>query len=147
MSEMRTEVTKQKMLKRFHTVCSAQGIDQESKRAIVYSYGVESSRDMSANQLSEACNRLQDVKIRTTPDLLRKRLIAAIGGWLSVTGRSGGIDMIKAVACRAARRDSFNDIPREQLNNLYYAFSRMQKDFKAVEGDVKDDLLCMTFQN
>lgn len=144
---MRTEVTKQGMLKRFHTICSAQGIDAESKRAIVYSYGVGSSRDMSATQLSEACSRLQDVKARPALDQLRKRLIAAVGGWLRVTGRAEGIDMIKAIACRAARRENFNEIPREQLNNLYYAFRRMQKDFKAVEGDAKDDLMTMTFQN
>jgi hypothetical protein len=80
-------------------------------------------------------------------DRLRKRLIAAIGGWLVLVSKTNGIGMIKAVACRASKRDNFNEIPREQLNNLYYSFKKAQKDFKTVDGIVKQELETLTYLN
>lgn len=62
----------------------------------------------------------------------RKRLIAAIGGWLTMTGKQGGLDMIKGVACRAAGVDDFNKIPKARLVSLYNAFVQKQKDLKTV---------------
>ncbi len=67
-----------------------------------------------------------------TPDVWRKRLIAAIGGYLSLTGERADIDRIKAVACRAARKDDFNRIGVQQLRSLYNTFVKQQKDMQRV---------------
>lgn len=66
-------------------------------------------------------------------NIWRKRLIASIGGWLSMTGKPGGLEMIKDIACRAAQKDDFNAIPKQQLVSLYNAFVQKQKDLKTVK--------------
>lgn len=65
-------------------------------------------------------------------DRWRKRLIASIGGWMRLSGKEGGIEAIKAVACRAAGKGDFNAIPKGQLVSLYNAFLQKQKDVKNV---------------
>ncbi len=73
-------------------------------------------------------------------DKLRKRLIAAIGGYLKTAALPDGIDYIKGMACKASGYKSFNAIPRERLRNLYNAFTKMQKDFEAVDTINKERL-------
>ena len=69
-----------------------------------------------------------------TSDVWRKRLIAAIGGYLSLKGETNpGIDRIKAVACRAAKKDDFNSITAAQLRSLYNAFVKQQNDLRSVQ--------------
>lgn len=67
-------------------------------------------------------------------DVWRKRLIASVGGWLTATGKQGGMEVIKAIACRAAQKDDFNAIPKQQLVSLYNAFVQKQKDLKTVNN-------------
>ena len=62
-------------------------------------------------------------------------------------GMESNIDKIKAIACRAAEANSFNEIPRERLNNLYYAFLIKQKDFKSVDAIHNDQLTNSIYQN
>lgn len=78
-------------------------------------------------------------------DRLRKRVIAAIGGWLRLTGQPENLDRIKGIACRAAQCEDFNKIPNERLRNLYYAFLNKQKDTKAVEGIANEIMAQMCF--
>lgn len=69
-----------------------------------------------------------------TSDVWRKRLIAAIGGYLSLKGERADIDRIKAVACRAAKKDDFNRITVPQLRSLYNAFCKQQNDLRSVQA-------------
>lgn len=46
------------ILKKFHTLCSVLGLTDAEKRAIVESYGVESSRDMDTHDLINVCGKL-----------------------------------------------------------------------------------------
>ena len=69
-----------------------------------------------------------------TSDVWRKRLIAAIGGYLSLKGETNpGLDRIKAVACRAAKKDDFNRITAAQLRSLYNSFVKQQNDLRSVQ--------------
>ncbi len=61
-------------------------------------------------------------------DILRKRLIASIFGWASTLGYNYDMAGVKSIACRAAGKDSFNDIPKHRLRSLYNAFTIMKKD-------------------
>ena len=64
---------------------------------------------------------------------MRKRVIAAIGGWLRMIGKGDeGINYIKGVACQAAKTDNFNKISLERLTTIYNMFLRKQKDAKSV---------------
>ncbi|MDR2836528.1 MAG: hypothetical protein LBV69_10135 [Bacteroidales bacterium] len=71
-------------------------------------------------------------------DKWRKRLIASIGGWLKLTNQTGNneIEQIKKIACNASGFAKFNEIPKQRLISLYYAFNQKQKDIKKV-NDIK----------
>lgn len=123
------------LLKKFHSLCFKLNMTAEDKLALLSAYGVESSVDLSNEELTELCDRLnaalnpEDAK----RDKMRKRVMAAIGGWLRLIGKDEGIAYIKSVACRAAGTDNFNKISLERLTTIYNMFLKRQKDAKAVE--------------
>lgn len=135
------------LLKKYHTLCTLLGLDDEAKRAILTSWGVESSRDLSQHQLIDICAKLSeqvDEKQGTARlDKLRKRVMAAIGGYLKATGKESNATVIKGIACRATGHTDFNKIPRERLRNLVAAFNNKVKDAQAV-NDIADALLMQT---
>lgn len=126
------------LLKKFHTLCTVLGLDDEAKRAILASWGVESSRDLDQHQLIDICAKLSEQvneKDGTASlDKLRKRVIAAIGGWLRETGQQSNISIIKGIAMRASGYNDFNKIPRERLRNLIATFNNKVKDARAVDA-------------
>ena len=122
------------LLKKFHTLCTKLGMKDYEKRALVESFGVESSKDLDNHQLIDLVHTLEmkaDPKANEG-NILRKRVIAAIGAWLRVSGREENMDLIKGIACRATGYDSFNKIPNERLRNIYCAFSQKTKDQKKI---------------
>jgi len=131
---------KTSLIKKFHTLLGQLKIDNETKEVILESYGVESSRDLSASQLIDLCDSLDR---QARPELgeldrLRKRLMAAIGGWLKSIDRAPsnspeGGELIKAIACRASKYEKFNQIPKNRLVSLYHGFVKMRKDMAAIE--------------
>ena len=126
------------LLKKFHTLCTVLGLDDEAKRAILTSWGVESSRDLSQHQLIDICAKLSeqvDHKQGTARlDKLRKQVIAAIGRWLRETGQAESLSKIKGIAMRASGYNDFNKIPRERLRNLIATFNNKVKDARAVDA-------------
>lgn len=123
-----------KVLKKFHTLCSVCGMTKDEKMALVSSYGVDSSADIDTHDLIDLCAKLQEQAGQPDMNRLRKRAMAAIGGYLRLTGQHESSAMIQGIACRATGYDRFNKIPAERLRNLYSCFSNKQKDIKAVEG-------------
>lgn len=137
------------LLKKFHTLCTKAGLTADEKYLMVAAFGHESSRELTHSELLRACDML-DAKLNPQLagiDAWRKRVIASIGGWLKVMSVESNIDKIKAIACRASAYNSFNEIPQERLNNLYYAFLKKQKDFKRVDSIVKEQIENLTYQN
>ena len=134
---------KNRYLKRFHTLLGRVDGDKNFiKETILDSFGVTSSRDLNAHELLEACAAIEgELSPRTADyDKWRKRLIAAVGGWMKAMNKEGNIDVIKAIACRAARVDNFNRIPIERLRSLYYAFNEKRKDLRFVDGITSEEL-------
>lgn len=135
------------ILKKFHTLCSVLGLTDAEKRAIVESYGVESSRDMDTHDLIDVCGKLSAQASEWTGsgdmDKLRKRAMAAIGGYLKAVGRESNATVIKGIACRATGHDDFNKIPRERLRNLVAAFNNKVRDARAVNR-ITDAILLQT---
>ena len=128
------EKEQKQLLKKFHSLLVKSGAGPEYKEAILESYGVESSRDLSASDLLDICNKLSLLSdpALAEPDRWRKRVMASIGGWLRSTGGEENATYIKSVACRAAEKERFNDIPVGMLRNLYYEFKNKQKVHEAV---------------
>lgn len=136
------------ILKKFHTLCSVLGLTEAEKRVIVESYGVESSRDMDTHDLIDVCGKLSEQANEKTGagemDKLRKRAMAAIGGYLKAVGRESNATVIKGIACRATGHADFNKIPRERLRNLVAAFNNKVKDAQAV-NEIADGLLLQSY--
>ena len=135
---MQTLLDKQKtgLIKRFHTLLGKAGMDNEQKLAILAQYGVESSKDLSAYELLELCNKLDKM---SNPqlielDLWRKRLLAAVGGYLKAADvvADNEIVLIKKVACIAAKKTEFNQIPLDRLKSLYNAFKNRESDILTI---------------
>lgn len=135
------------ILKKFHTLCHVLGLTDDEKRTIVESYGVESSRDMDTHDLIDVCASLAEQANRKTGtadlDKLRKRVMAAIGGYLRTIGKERNASVIKGIACRATGYADFNKIPRERLRNLVGAFNNKVKDAQSVE-DIANALMLQT---
>ena len=149
MTENRTmDAIHRNILKKFHTLCSVLGLTEAEKRAIVESYGVESSRDMDTHDLIDVCGKLSEQANERTGvgemDKLRKRAMAAIGGYLKAVGRESNATVIKGIACRATGHADFNKIPRERLRNLVAAFNNKVKDAQAV-NEIADGLLLQSY--
>ncbi len=127
--------TRNGLLKKYHTLCGQLGLSDDTRRAMLYrSYNAISSTDLSAQQLIDICGLMER---ELNPELAeldkwRKRLIKSIDAFLELVGKQKNIAIIKAIGCRAAKRENFNDIPKEQLRSLYSAFTRAQKDQRSV---------------
>lgn len=139
-----TQQNQKWLLKKFHTLCSRLRMDAEMKLALLSDYGVESSKDLTNTELTELCDRLNNIlnPEDAKRDRMRKRVIAAIGGWLRLIGKGEeGIDYIKGVACRAAKVNNFNHISLDRLTTIYSMFLKRQKDARAV-NEVAGAIAC-----
>lgn len=144
-----TQLQEKWLLKRYHTLASRLGLKEYEKAAIVGAYGVDSSRHLTAAQLTEVCDAL-DRRLNPELDemnLWRKRLMAAVGGWLKMLNKDANSAQIKAIACRAAACKSFNAIPKERVINLYHAFLNKQKDYKRVQLITADEVAILEYLN
>lgn len=138
-----------RLVKRYHTIASRLKLGQDDKAAIMESYGVESSLDLSVNELTELCHALEkDINpIVPALDKLRKQVMASIGGWLKLTGQESNKVIIHKIACRSTGYTSFNEIPARRLNNIYHEWLNKQRDFKAVGFIASERLEILSYLN
>lgn len=131
-----TEKTHKQLLKKFHVLLAQANINNDGKQAILSSYNVESSKDLTSYELLEICELIEK---KTNPsvaelDLWRKRLLAAVGGYLKAADvvADNEIVLIKKVACIAAKKTEFNQIPLDRLKGLYNAFKNRESDILTI---------------
>lgn len=144
-----TDKLRSVLVRRYHTLCSRLGLNADDKHELLAAYEVESSLELSCRQLEDVCSKL-DAMLRPEIgqlDKWRKRLMAAIGGWLRLLGQTDNAQRIRAIACRAAQHENFNDIPVDRLRNLYYSFVNKQKDFREVQRITNEELEILSFMN
>jgi len=136
---MNTNERKQ-ALRHFHLLCRDLNLSSEDKRAIIYGAGYESSADVPLETLRTICEELgrQANPKAAEMDTLRKRVMAAIGGWLKAAGYRSNAEIIKAIACRASGYGAFNKIPAGRLHNLYHNFRNKQIDKIAADSLMRD---------
>ena len=67
-------------------------------------------------------------------DRKRKGVIRAIFRWLELRGVNASMEYVKAIACRAAKRDRFNDISLGELTRVYAEFCRKQESLSAMRN-------------
>jgi len=129
------QLSKPKEIKRFHAILAKLGIKDEGKRAILAQYGVSSTLDLKAEELTELCDKLEsNVKPETVElDKLRKQLMASIYQYLKAFGTpNSNPEYVKAIACQAGGFESFNTIPKERLRSLTHSFNNQTKDLENV---------------
>lgn len=138
------------LIKKFHTLCSRAGIGNDEKELmLIDNFGKRSSRDLMFCELITICIQLER---QLNPELqemdkLRKRLMASVFEWGKSMGLVLDVVKVKKIAARAAKRDNFNDIPKEQLRSLYAAFNKKKKDLNAVEEFTADAINYLSTYN
>lgn len=126
-------------LKKLMTLMSNEGIANNRAEIIsTFTKGrTTSARSLTPEEIDALClfferNSISDL------DKKRKRVIAALFGLFKRMNKKVTTEYVKAVACRAARYQSFNDIPSARLDSLYNAFLHAQKDLiiagRLIEG-------------
>jgi hypothetical protein len=125
---------KNQLIKKFHALLGKARIGQDGKEAILSGFGVESTRDLTAGQLQEAC---QAVEYEINPalkklDKARKQLIKSIFKYMGAMGKQTDMAQVKRIACRASGCGQFNNIGADRLKSLYNAFNKRTKDLQTV---------------
>lgn len=113
--------TKKRLIQHFHIALRNGGMMRQ-KPEILESFGVESTKDLTDEELQQAIDSLSG-----EADKWRKRVIAAIFGWCNHLGLGYDIKKVKAIACRATSYKRFNQIPVSRLRDLYYEFVRKSR--------------------
>lgn len=146
------EKTKGQLIKEFHTLLNLYGVDTIGKEAILSSYGVESTSDLTILQLREICGRIRAIKGGIMTDenhaltKARQCVLVAIGKYLAAKGDIPATgwkiqewNIIKGVAKRAAQGD-FNSIPLSKLRGITYEFNKQRKAMMETRNFISTNL-------
>lgn len=132
------EAYRKNLIKRLHAAKTEIGLTDDQYRAMLSGFGVESSKQLSIDELIRAIELLQTRN--PDDDKWRKRCIAAIGAYLRVTNRKENTDLIKGIACKASGYANFNKIPTSRLRDIYYEFTRKAKLTANITKMVNNDI-------
>lgn len=132
------------ILKKFHTLCTLNGLPTEAKCAIVASYGVQSSADMQTHDLIDVCGALQKQLDERTGasshaaemDKLRKRCLRAVCEYIDARGiaAESKIEYAKQMACRSAKKESFNRLTAAELRGVIGYFNKERETMRNAES-------------
>ncbi len=128
----------------YHALAHKLGMSEDERRQMLLdNFGVESSADLDAHQLTDLIHTLDRIANPSVDkaDRWRKRLIAAIDAYLRAMGYKPDMMMIKAVACRASGKEELNSIPVDRLKSLYNAFIKRREDYECVPLIINGQLL------
>ena len=117
-------------LKQLMTILSMQKVSDDDRAQLVCSWTkgrTTSARELTAKEMQDIVDKLQNAE-QSNPDVWRKRVMAAIYGFLGKMNKEATPELVKGIACRAAKVQDFNKIPTQRLVSLYTAFTNMQKD-------------------
>lgn len=117
-------------LKQLMTILSMQKVSDEDRAQLICSWTkgrTTSARELTPKEMQDIVDKLQNAE-QSNPDVWRKRVMAAIYGFLSKMNKEATPELVKGIACRAAKIEDFNKIPVQRLVSLYTAFTNMQKD-------------------
>jgi hypothetical protein len=123
----------------FHAKLRKYGLGDDIKASILESYGVESTKDLNNRELIQVIDSL-DKDYDTdyaAMDKLRKQVMASIGAYLRVMDMKEDSRYIKAMACRAAQCENFNDIPKSKLRGIYNEFNKQRKAIEGTREELK----------
>lgn len=137
-----TQDRKKTLIIIYHSVCHLRGMSEQDRDNLLSGYGATSSKELNEKQLLEIIEKLQqDV------NLWRRRVMAAVGAWLRSVNREDNLEVIKAIATRAASAKTFNTITQSELVRVYNEFCRKAKTSTAVSDIKADELMKQQIMN
>lgn len=119
--EIKTTERKRKLIQQFHVKLKRGGM-MKQKAAILESYGVGSTKDLTEEELQIAVKSFDE-----EADKWRKRVMAVIFSWCNEMNYEVDTRKVKRIACRASECARFNDIPTSKLINLYNGWIKKEK--------------------
>ncbi|MBL7879450.1 MAG: hypothetical protein JNN23_06265 [Chryseobacterium gambrini] len=130
-------------IKKLMTLMSKAGVaDHRAEVIEKFTQGrTSSARQLTGLELESLC-QFFETNNNESLDKKRKRVIAALFGLFNKMNKTVSMEYVKAIACRASKYESFNDIPASRLDSLYNAFLNAQKDLnfagRLVEGYISE---------
>ena len=109
-----------------HRMKAIAAMSDEDYRAMLASYGVEHSTELSDAQLSDLRGRMHQLTDGAARADERaswmKRVWCVVGTWLRANGWKDDSAAIRTVICRAARKKSTREITLSHLKQIYHAW-------------------------
>lgn len=139
-----SEDIRRKLLRKYHAMAGRCGLTAEEKMAINVAHQVESSADLTAHQLIEICeflqNRINEINGTTGKvqelDKLRKMCIRALCCYIDVKEieTTDKVTYAKHMACRSAKKESFNALTPAELRGVIGYFNRERETIERACG-------------
>lgn len=130
----------------FRYVNNLEGYNKDFEKVIregiicEYSNGLTRSlSDLYSNHPAKYMQMKRELTRQSLDELdnARKRLIAVLFSFLKDSEEKATMQYVKAVACKAARVATFNDIPLNQLRTLYRTFgTKNTKDWTELDREL-----------
>lgn len=139
---MKTLTEKNRLIKQFHTLLTLNSVSDKHKEAILSGFGVTSSTELSELELKSVI-----AKLSHDSDQWRKRVMAAIGAWLTSMQQPSNAKLIIAIACRASGYTDFNKIPVSRLRDIYSGFVRKSSTNQNVTKIIAEELIKKQIMN
>ena len=119
--QIKSSEKKRKLIQLFHVELKKGGMAKQ-KPAILESFGVASTKDLSEAELVTAIKG-----ITNESDLWKKRVIAVIFSWYNTLNKEVDVAYVKGTACKATGYKHFNAIPVSRLRDLYFGWSKKDR--------------------
>jgi len=117
-------------LKQLMTILSMQKVTDDERAQLICGWTkgrTTSARELTQFEMDDIVAKLLAAESQNENEW-RKRLMASIYGFLRLMNKKASPELVKGIACRAAKVDNFNKIPKQRLITLYATFTHMQKD-------------------
>ena len=135
-----------KIIRKYHTLVRLCGLNEDETQTILATYGVQHSSEMETHDLIDVCGALQkelDKRTGTADtaaemDRLRKRCLRCLCAYIDARGIAvtDKINYAKQMACRAAKKQSFNRLTAAELRGVIGYFNRERETMRHAADSV-----------
>lgn len=144
-----TDKLKNALIKKYHVLVRNACISDNDKLVLLSNWGVSSSKDLTAQQLIECCNFLEQmidpeiVELEKWRDWVRT-VVKAYGRAL---GANYSTEYAEGIVCTACKVEKFSDISKKRLVGIYNQFKKSKSDAEAAKQLIVDDITAMSKLN
>lgn len=146
MENIEEQQTKRRLIVRFHALLRAAGMKEEDKRDILEGVGVESTKELTVEQLKAVCDFLETLTglEEQGKEMMRRRALRAVcklcevlmDEWETWDGERR-LRYAKSIVCRAAGSKSLNKIGADRLRSIAYSFEKQRKDMESALAEAE----------